>query len=539
MIFNKTKLATLLSEVIVVSLALSSCGGSGSGSGSGGSSTPAPVNGPAYIMAYYPNYYGYFNNNTVSADIVLAGHAIPEPSYVIPGISFGYPSFNNGTPSSAPQGITNQDLQNKLSGIDALSYGFFKLNTNGSIQFADSYADLLATGTTWPYIPSSTTMQVYNLQLGPSIIGVEPTTDTVHYGGFEAFMKMKKPNGNLDKFISIGGWSGAAWQANLNSQANITNFVDSIQQLHSVSSFDGIDLDVENAPGSFNTTSSFYAYLNGSLMTVIQHLHIAMPNLKITLTLQADPAILNSIGTKLKASIGNLAGVQLMTYDFHGAFDYTGSSGTTGFNSSLYNDPASPFGTSEFSVNASVEILAKYIPYNKISLGVPAYGRAAITGVPPTNGGLFQQYDNTSIVLPGDLDNTICSSTLGSTTACSGTFEYRYILSQMLTNGFVESVRTVNGTNNATTAFATSWTVQPGVTIDGITPVGIASNYPVIQAKNVFISYISASVAKSYGQYAAKKGLKGAIVWDIMGDVPYADTTHSLLYNFRQGYESK
>ena len=484
----------------------------------------------SFVMAYYPNYSGYFNNNSYVPASNLYGHYIAEPSYVIPGISASYPQYFNGQEIDNKQLTSNDDLKNKLQGLDALTYSFFTVNTNGAIQFSDPWADL---GNT------TEANELYHLPLGSSIISVKSGTnfsDNVHFDGFGAFMKLSKlPNtGYLNKFISIGGWQGTSWDQNLASTQQLNTFESSIEELYSIYKIDGIDFDVEN--NGFSTIT-FTNYIQNQLMQIITNLKNSLPNIKITLTIQADPSIISAIGNTLQQNQNKIFAINLMTYDFNGAFT---PSGVTGFNSNLFIESGDTT-LGQFSVDGAVKSLEQYIPASMINIGLPAYGRAAISQVSNTNQGLFQNYSSTtgSIVLPGDLDSTNCTSQLGSSNTCSGTFDYNYIIQRMLNNGFTQTNWLQNGYNNGTTAFASNWTVQTGISINGIDSVGIANSYPGTTFNNVFIAYISGQVAHDYGKYVATNKLKGAILWTIMGDAPYTDTKNSLIYNFNQGVSGK
>ena len=497
-----------------------------------------------YVLGYYANYSGYFNNNTVMPNNPeSAGHAIAEPSYVIPGVDFGYQAIFNDTPSTI-QNKTNSDLQQKIDGLDGLVYSFFNIEIHGAIHFSDAWADLGKID--YSHIEPKT-QQLYDEPLGKYMINVPgQLPDAVNFNGFGAFMNLTKSNGALDKFISIGGWQGVNWAQNLNTPQQIAIFVASLQQLRSVYNFDGLDLDVEDyttmADGSpaFTTPTQFYTYLNTQIVQVVNALNTALPDLKISLTLQADPNIINAFGTNLNQLQNKLFALNLMTYDFHGAFDAKsitgGFAGKTGLNSNLFVQDGDTV-SNDFSVDGIVSVASNYIASNKINIGLPAYGRAAINNVGSSNYGLFQPFSsaNGSIVLPGDLDNSYCTYNLGDATICSGTFDYNYIISKMLGNGFTEKNWQQNGYSNATTAFAPSWTVLSGLSMEGIDSVGIATNYPNKTPKNVYISYVSGVVAHDYGRYATTHGLKGAILWTVMGDAPYSDSKNSLIYNFRQG----
>jgi chitinase len=78
--------------------------------------------------------------------------------------------------------------------------------------------------------------------------------------------------------------------------------------------------------------------------------------------------------------------INLMTYDFYGAWNKTGPAQ---FHSNLYPDPASP-GSDKQSVDNGVRrYLGLGVPASKIVIGVPFYARGW-SGVAPANNGLYQ-----------------------------------------------------------------------------------------------------------------------------------------------------
>jgi chitinase len=81
--------------------------------------------------------------------------------------------------------------------------------------------------------------------------------------------------------------------------------------------------------------------------------------------------------------------INLMTYDFHGAWDKS-----TNFNSPLFKSSTDPSTNlvvrDQFNVDAAVQAyLAAGIPPQKLVIGVPFYGRGW-QGVPDVNHGLYQ-----------------------------------------------------------------------------------------------------------------------------------------------------
>lgn len=147
--------------------------------------------------------------------------------------------------------------------------------------------------------------------------------------------------------------------------------------------FDGIDLDWEH-PGPND---------KANLTLLIEEFRrqldaLGKPSGKHYLLTSA----VNSTDEKMQytdpaAYSRSLDWINLMTYDFHGAWS---KQGPTGFQSNLYSDPASGAGSAR-SLDAGVQRFLKAgVPAEKIVVGVPFYARGW-SGVDPANHGLYQK----------------------------------------------------------------------------------------------------------------------------------------------------
>ena len=537
---------------------------------------------PPFIMGYYANYSGYFNNNHATGNIVQVGHAIPEPSYPIPGIKHGYPK-NNQTGQAQP--TTNPDLAAKVNGLSALAYGFLMPLPDGQFIFSDSWADLAQAdvgGALCPLQDGATSAPcIYYSGLN----GVRPIVQSAlikltdnnkynyaSYGGFDAFLKLQNKQKDLKHYIVVGGWTYRDIMNDLVSSdgktissKNIDNFVDTLAKL-SKAGVQGVDLDVE-----FSDSST--GYKNSLLMQALAENtdnvmgRIKALNLALSITTQANPIMLSNLVEKgwIQDWIKNgVAHINLMTYDFHGAFDYNKSEkkGITGFNSSLFAAPnhvSDPFAktNADFSVAKSVAALQKLTPVQMahVTIGLPAYARAAITNVKSgANNGLFSTYAADSSLMRGDLDTANCAISLEASTLynpkdpeltqCSGTFGYNYILANMLKEGFVAKdwqytdPKTHKTYYIGSTAYAPSWTASQSKVVFANNNTALAPA-SAQSGNNVYMAYLSAKDARSYGEYARTEGLGGAIIWTVMNDAPYTDTKDSLTYNFALGFEQQ
>lgn len=299
--------------------------------------------------------------------------------------------------------------------------------------------------------------------------------DYANAGNFRAFSELQNTGKNLQKYLSVGGYGhDASFEAIFSPTDDPTgqkpatvaqqNFVNSAVSIINEYGLAGIDLDYEN-PGMTHAQSESFL----SLVTYLSNA-LAPLNKQITVTVLADPLYLQGnrqqgsnpnagfdkgVLPKL-AALSQVKSINLMTYDFHGAFDFAqGGTNKTGFNTNLYNnDTYAP----KFSVQASVNELTtnQGIDPSKILAGIPAYGRAIANIDPGSDGtGLGQGVISgaAGILLPGgDMDDGSCTPTVGGT--CTGMFQYSYIVNNLLKQGFKQTVWSDEG---GTTAYATKW----------------------------------------------------------------------------------
>jgi len=107
------------------------------------------------------------------------------------------------------------------------------------------------------------------------------------------------------------------------------------------------------------------------------------------------------------------------------------------------------------------------IPFSKLGIGIPAYGRALANideGTNPNHPGLFSPITNLTVIPKGDLDPGNCDNIITdpyTPNSCNGMFSYNYIVSNMLNKGFTSYNPTNNDNNviNGTIAYAKQWIV--------------------------------------------------------------------------------
>lgn len=221
---------------------------------------------------------------------------------------------------------------------------------------------------------------------------LEREADSVNLARLRA---LKSENPDLEILLSIGGW---VW-SDYFSDAALTDssraqFARTAVDLLDKHNLDGLDLDWEypGQPGEDNVyRTEDKKNFTRLLKTVRSSLdeqarregRLQDDPYLLTIAAGADSSYLNH--TNMAAAHQPLDFVNLMTYDFHGAWTEH-----TGHHANLY-PPAVP-DSMQRSAAAAVNLFVKAgIPPSKLVLGVPFYGRGWV-GVAEKNDGLYQSY---------------------------------------------------------------------------------------------------------------------------------------------------
>lgn len=416
----------------------------------------AAANSTAIDTKNPPLFMGYWSDWTVYSPVRMFSEA-----------AYGVPGSIDGTTG---QTLTNPDFTNKLEGMNAITYAFLEAQPNsrnsatpnaktGTLFFFDPWSDLQ--NNDYTFCQENPDSCDYAMKNKPT--DQKTFEANVKMGNFTAFANLKHQNPNnplgpLKKIFSVGGYGhDLTFEDAMESPQYITNFVTSADVIMKHYGFDGIDLDYENPNMSLAQSQQFSALVNALSAK------LAPEGKEIFVTILANPSYI--LGTKKNSSIGfapgilshiaqEVTGINLMTYDFHGAFDYVSDgSGKTGFLTNINQYGIDPFNV----INAVNSTLSSGVPADKISLGIPAYGRA-LQGINKgqDGSGLNQAISNTAIP-KGDLDTPDCNTDIAKIGAnsCSGSFEYQFIQKNMLgKNGFTEQAWP---SQVATTAYADKW----------------------------------------------------------------------------------
>jgi hypothetical protein len=188
----------------------------------------------------------------------------------------------------------------------------------------------------------------------------------------------------LHSYLSFGGWTNAGqftapmFDTLTKSDAAIANFTKQTVALMRSSGFDGIDIDWEWWSNYTTAPSAQMIKLYTSLRNAIDEASKA-DNKKyyLTIAVAAGPAQTTSTEQQVPGAWTKISGlmdkINVMAYDFHGAFD-----SISDFQSSWGMESDSPFNsTGNVSEIAMLTYESYGVPSSKLALGIPVYGRAS------------------------------------------------------------------------------------------------------------------------------------------------------------------
>lgn len=286
----------------------------------------------------------------------------------------------------------------------------------------------------------------------------------------------------VTNILSVGGWTNSedgVFESATSTPEGVEKLAQSIVDYMIQWKFDGVDIDWEYPDSDQEKTQ--FTNLITSLRTKLDD--IGKKNdryYQLSAAVTVNHNAMSYINPSVTASI--LDSVNVMAYDIHGAFDPI-----TGHNAPLYANSQDEDQKLNISSAISEYVNTWGIPKNKLTMGIPFYGRGwgdvqpteKVAGLP----GLF---------VPG-------SATVHGAWDDEGQFTGTnpfYVLQQKLASG----------------QYTRYWDAESHVP------------YLYNASSKEFLTYDDESSIADKVNYIKDQGLGGAIIWDISGD----DTNHTL-----------
>lgn len=412
------------------------------------------------IVGYFPSW-GIYGRNYQVADIDAS--KLTHLNYAFADICW---DGRHGNPSTHPDNPNKQTWACKEPGVPLQN----KEVPNGTLVLGEPWADVQksypGSGTTW-----------------------EDCDKYARCGNFGELKKLKAKYPHLKTLISVGGWT---WSNRFSDMAadpkTRKTFAESSVAFIREYGFDGVDIDweypgVETIPGG-----SYRPEDKQNFTLLLQEVRQALDKAgqedgkKYLLTIASGASQRYADHTELKKISEILDWINIMTYDFHGAFE-----SSTNHNAALYGDPKNPVLPKKYYVDGAIDVYQKEgVPLNKIVLGVAFYGRGwQNCGPGPDNTGEYQPCKpgvNGGYGAKGTWDDFSSGNT--------GIFDYGDLAANYVNkNGYVRywnDAAKVPFLYNATTG--------------------------------AFISYDDPESMKHKTDYIKTKGLGGAMFWELSGD---------------------
>lgn len=205
-------------------------------------------------------------------------------------------------------------------------------------------------------------------------------------GSFHQLQLLKAKYPKLKTVLSIGGWT---WSGGFSdaaaTEASRTKFAQSCAALAKKYGFDGLDVDWEYPGGGGMAAGKPEDTANYTLLLAAMRKELDAlgdKTYELSIAAPAGPAMIAHLESAKIASI--VDSIDVMTYDFHGAWEKT-----TNHNSPLFQPPGDPAPAGWSTDGAVKAYLAAGVPASKLVIGAAFYGRGW-SGVAATNDGLFQ-----------------------------------------------------------------------------------------------------------------------------------------------------
>lgn len=317
-------------------------------------------------------------------------------------------------------------------------------------------------------------------------------------------------NKGVKAVMSIGGWTGSNYFSTILKDAiTSANFITNIINYIKTNNLDGIDLDWEYPGRLGDNCNAFDPQADAAnYLTFLRNLRQQMDSAfgtrgkLLTLALRVQP--FDGPNGPI-ADVSEYAKVvdfgSLMQFDINGGWN-----NVTG--------PMTPFnfqpgkGLQVSFVSAIDAWTSAGWPANQLNAGYAFYGRSTTALQDMTKDPTNQYQPQASVVPLGDSEDGAWYDTCAGVTANSGTWQWKHLIDQgVLRNPTTANAPWVRQWDNVS---QTPWLFNPQT--------------------NIFISYDDPQSLQTKVNYAASKGLAGAMVWSLN-----MDSSNTLLSVLRSG----
>jgi len=322
---------------------------------------------------------------------ILLGALAPVPAQRV-----GY--FNSWSVYGNGFFVKNLDTQGIASRLTTLMYAFENIDPVNLTCFAANQGAAPDTTSPTAYDGASDAYADYqmNFTAANSVDGSTDQWGQKLAGNFNQLKKLKAKHPHLKVLVSLGGWTYSKYFSDVaRSDASRKKFVRSCIDLYikgnlpilstspaggtgaAAGVFDGIDIDWEY-PGSAdgNVGNHYSAQDTANFTALLAEFRAQLDALggkhyMLTAAVPAGPGDINNIQVAQIAPYLDFANI--MTYDFHGAWE---TNGPTNFQTPLFDSPSSPAFATGFTVNSAVSTwINRGFPASKLNLGVAFYAR--------------------------------------------------------------------------------------------------------------------------------------------------------------------
>ncbi|KAL0566408.1 hypothetical protein V5O48_015607 [Marasmius crinis-equi] len=331
---------------------------------------------------------------------------------------------------------------------------------------------------------------------------------------FPNWVKTAKAN-KVKALVSIGGWTGSIYWSNAVAPANRTKFIQTVTQFASSNKLDGLDFDWEYPASQGIGCNTINANDTANFIAFLEELRKDPIGKNLILTAATPITPYNDASGNPSINLSRFANalnyVALMDYDIWGPWVSPPLVGPNGPLDDLCADKANQQGS---AVSAVVAWKKAGIPYEKMLLGVPAYGHSYsvkkadpfVNGTQAKGLAAYPKFD-ANVHPTGDRwDDPAGKDVCGNMNPAGGIFNFWGLIE----NGFLYP----NGSARLPYRF------------DNCSKASFVYN----ASSEVMVAYDSVDSFNAKGKYIASKGLAGFAIWQAGGD--YKDL---LLDGIRKG----